>query len=572
MNDLDPNSSLGQLLNLLRIQSALQPREIRITGSAINLNKSNEPFYNIFATARKMPESYFTDYSEGAIETTEGEFTGTFLSDGSGEIEIVLESGLGKYRFDFYENANDGLILRHSELLNFQSFDQPLNNTIISRSSGNAMLFTWNKLNISTRNSYSFYNLSLEGVVKFLGEKNGRAFYFGQLLYPKNLEFRTNPDFQIINLSYNIYLAYTDDGTNWNSLVLKEYPVSFPFNLIFFRGSYFTENEMIFIFTEETQPDSIKIHKYTIPFQNPNSYTLSSSTYVSTISDFDNLGIYNDQKYLYAGGLIYEERNSGNEPTYFITFDFFETPGIQLNNANTDSPFETSISSTGNVGIHNGSFGRIIHISGDQGSIKFMNPELNQFNGFGYSLLDTPLGGNINCRLNSISIYCMEANAIPDLGRFSVKIESLPFNESSDIGIPNGSGISFPINGSINFRGEVSIEDFSLISYNTSVSFPSISTDHLFRVRHSNSIVDVIPQPDRFLADDFMIQKEFTIENGMGTRSGEFLQLTREINYFLDGGNSRPQRQPYLTSSRSADGSNWSTPVKVDIKPPRLNP
>jgi hypothetical protein len=569
-SELDPNSVFNQLITWANIKSALQPREIRLKASALNVIKSNEPYFNVLATVRKMPESYFTDYSEGDIETTEGVFVGTYLADANGEIEIVLELGLGKYRIDFYGEGPSGLLIIHSQLLNIQSFNQSINSMVISKSNNNLLSLNWNELKFPLKSLYSFYSLFSDGDVNFVGEKNGRAFYTGKLIYPNDIEFKTQPSFTLTKFKTNVFLAYTDDGINWNSIVLKETPIiTNPANNIFLRGSFMAENEIIFIFTEEVVSNPIKIHKYRIPLQNPSAYSFSSYNYNSSIPDFNNLGIINNKNYLYAGGLIYEERNSSNVPTFFITFDFFETPGTVLNNSDFNSPFEINIVSQGNIAIHNGSLARIYHNSGDQGSIKFMSQQLNQFNGFGYTLANPNLGGSVDCRLNSISIYCMESNGTFDQARFSANVISFPFNEPNVTTVPNASGISFSINSNISQRGEISTADTTLISYNTSPNYPALIIESIFRIQHNDSSIETISPPSRYLSNDFMIHKAFLIENGMGTRSGDFLQLTREINYFLDGSDRKIQRQPYLTTTRSTDGRNWTTPVRVDIKPPR---
>ncbi len=300
-----------------------------------------------------------------------------------------------------------------------------------------------------------------------------------------------------------------------------------------------TENEIIFIFTEEVVSNPIKIFRYRIPIQNPTAYSFSSNNYIPTIPDFNSISISSMQNPLYAGGLVYQEINI------------------------------SSINSLGTLSIHNGSLARIYHNSGDQGSIKFMNPELNQFNGFGYTLATPNLGGGVDCRLNAIAIYCMESNSTFDQARFSANVISFPFNESSIATIPNTSGINFSINDNIGHRGEISNSDTTLISYSTSPNYPASIIESTFRIQHSDSSIETISPPNRYLSNDFIIHKEFLIENGMGTRSGEFLQLTREINYFLDGSDRKVQRQPYLTSTRSPDGSNWNQPIKVNIRPPR---
>ncbi|MCC5815805.1 MAG: hypothetical protein JJT78_13715, partial [Leptospira sp.] len=134
VNDLDPNSSFGQLLNLLRIQSALQPREIRISGSVRNNISGGEPYYGLLIQTRKMDLDYFTDYADGFSETQEGIFAGTFPTDVNGDFELVLESGLGKYKIDYTEETPDGLEIIYSELIDVQRYNQSTQNLVISKS------------------------------------------------------------------------------------------------------------------------------------------------------------------------------------------------------------------------------------------------------------------------------------------------------------------------------------------------------------------------------------------------------------------------------------------------------
>ncbi len=144
---LDPNSPLSQTLGVQLIQNSLKDMKIQICGWG-KYSSQNVPL-NISVHVRKMENGYTPDYSGGLAETNEGEFLGSYSSDSSGDVEIILLSGLGTYRFDFYENQIPFSILIHTQIVKIHSFKQNLETLVVSEYPNNQFIFEYSKIKIS---------------------------------------------------------------------------------------------------------------------------------------------------------------------------------------------------------------------------------------------------------------------------------------------------------------------------------------------------------------------------------------------------------------------------------------